>query len=135
MGREKLVRALRPISRMALGAFFILSGAAFAQNTEIPTVDGHLGACATSFTVLDSQSRPVYNAKVSVGIRYGFLGFRKMELQVGTNSEGRARVAGLPESPKSPLEFQIVSGRLSKRTIVDVRAQCLQSVQVRLDGR
>jgi hypothetical protein len=115
--------------------FLILAGAAFAQTQEIPLVDGHLGACSTTITVLDSESKPVYNAKVTVDIRYGFLGFRKMSLEVGTNSEGKARVAGLPQKPRNPLEFIITSGSLSKKALVDTAAKCRDEIQVKLGAQ
>ena len=91
MNRKDLVGMLQRTSWMGWALSLILTGAAFAQNLEIPVVDGHLGACATTVTVLDSESKPVYNAKVTVDIRYGFLGFRKMSLEVacvGRSLEG-----------------------------------------------
>jgi len=119
-----------------LAAILLISfGAVFAQEHEIPTVDAHLGACSTLFTVLDSEGKPAYNAKISVDIRYGLLGVRKMSLEVGTNSEGKARVAGLPEKPKAPLEFEIVSRGVTKKTLVDVRAKCSDSVQIKLGSQ
>ena len=133
--RENPVGVLVRAPRAIRAIFFIFAAAAFAQSPEIPEVDGHLGACSTTVTVLDSESKPVYNAKVAVSLRYGFLGFRKMSLEVGTNSEGKARVAGLPENPKNPLEFEIASGRLSKKVLVDVKAKCSDSIQVMLGAQ
>jgi hypothetical protein len=110
-----------------------LSCAAFAEEQEIPTVDGHLGVCSTAFTVTDSASKPIYNAKIMVDVRYGFLGSRKMSLEVGTNGDGKAKVAGLPEKLKNPLQFEIVSNQLTKKIVVDVAAKCNESVQVKLE--
>jgi hypothetical protein len=112
--------------------FLLLTAAVFAEEQEIPTVDGHLGACSTIFTILDVDNSPVYNAKITVDLRYGFLGVRKMSLEVGTNSDGKARVAGLPEKSKNPLEFVIVSSKFSKKTLVDTAAKCRDTVQVKL---
>jgi hypothetical protein len=113
----------------------IFSGAALAEEQDIPTVDGHLGACSTLFTVLDAGSKPIYNARIMVDIRYGFLGLRKMSLEVGTNSDGKGRVAGLPEKSKNPLEFVITSGRLSKKTLINIAAKCNDSVEVKLGAQ
>lgn len=135
MNRKDLVGRLRRISWIGCVLFSIIDGAAFAQTLEIPVVDGHLGACSTTITVLDSESKPIYNAKVTVDIRYGVLGFRKMSLEVGTNSEGKARVAGLPEKPKDPLEFEITGKRLSKKVLVDTAAKCNDSIQVKLGAQ
>jgi hypothetical protein len=135
VSRENPVGMLQRTSWISLAIFLMFAGAAFAQSPGIPVVDGHLGACSTTITALDAENKPVYNAKVTVDIRYGFLGFRKMSLEVGTNSEGKARVAGLPEKPKNPLEFEITSGRLSKKVLVDVREKCQESIQVRLGAQ
>ncbi len=119
-----------------LGALLLfLNGSVFAEDLEIPTVDGHLGACSATFSVLDNENKPVYNAKITVDLRYGFLGIRKMSLEVGTNSDGKARVAGLPDKPKNPLEFEIVSGRISKEMTMDPAVKCKNSVEVKLGSQ
>lgn len=107
------------------------AGLALAQP-EIPVVDGHLGSCSRDFTVRDQNHKPIYNARISVLIRYGALGVRKMSLEVGTNSDGKARVAGLPEKTKKPLEFKIGSGQLSKELTVDTTTACKESTDVDL---
>jgi hypothetical protein len=135
VNRKDLVGMLRRTSRISWVLFSIFAGSAYAQNLEIPVVDGHLGACSTTITVLDSESKPVYNAKVTVDIQYGFLGFRTMSLEVGTNSEGLARVAGLPVRPKNPLKFVVTSKRLSKKVLVDTAAKCDDSIQVQLGAQ
>jgi hypothetical protein len=118
----------------ALG-FLMFVCAVFGQDEGIPTVDGHIGSCATAFTVTDSAAKPIYNARIMVDLRYGFLGVRKMSLEVGTNSDGKARVAGLPEKPKNPLQFDIVSGAMRKKVLVDVATKCNDSVEVKLGSQ
>src|SRR5437762_8851980 len=88
-----------------IGAVFFLflcGGLLAAQAPQIPVVDGGLGSCRADFTVKDDSGKPIYNAKVSVTIKYGFLNKRKAELEVGTNSDGKASVTGLPNLPKRP---------------------------------
>jgi len=115
------------------GAFaLLLAGSAFAAADDIPTVDGHLGGCSATFTVRDKENKPIYNARISVVFRYGPLGVRKMSLEVGTDSEGRARVAGLPENRKNPLEFEIISGPLSKTVTADTSKKCKATIEVNL---
>ena len=108
------------------------AGAALAAEADIPTVDGHLGSCSATFTVRDKENKPIYNAKISVLFRYGPLGMRKMSLEVGTDSEGKARVAGLPEKRKDPLEFEITSGQLSKTVKADPSTNCKAAIEVNL---
>jgi hypothetical protein len=95
-----------------------------AQPPEIPVVDGGLGACRADFTVKDGAGKPLYDAKVHVVIKYGFFSMRKTELEVGTNSDGKARVTGLPSMPKKPLEFSIKSGTVSTTVTDDPSNNC-----------
>ncbi len=101
---------------------------AFAQ--ELPVVDGHLGSCTASFTVTDGQKKPIYDAKIDVTIRYGFLGLHRIELQVGTNSEGKARVAGIPERSKKAFEFRVSKGEAVKTIEYDPSTKCKASFDV-----
>jgi hypothetical protein len=94
----------------ALLLVLVLCSPAFSQqagNVPLSVVDGQLGPCFAEFHVTDTAGKPQYNVPVRVLIRYGFLGKRKMDLEVGTNSNGKARVAGLPEQVRSPLHFEI----------------------------
>jgi hypothetical protein len=80
--------------------------------------------------VTDSEKKPIYNARIEVEIRYGALGLHKVELQVGTNGDGKARVIGLPEKRKKPLQFLISSGQLSKVVPLDPTAKCNAEIEV-----
>jgi hypothetical protein len=123
------------VKQAVIGIVFLILSGAVAAEENIPVIDAHLGGCSTTVTVLDREGKPVYNAKVSVDIRYGFLGVRKMSLEAGTNVEGKATLAGLPEKAKEPLEFQVTSGSLSKKVLVDTAAKCKDSIQVKLGGQ
>ena len=83
---------------LAIGllAVAVLGCARFAAAVDVPVVKGDLGTCSADFTVLDSNGKPVYDAKVHVTILYGFMNKRKSELEIGTNSDGKARIEGLP---------------------------------------
>ena len=108
-------------------AIIFLAACAAAQTAnapEVPQVDGKIGPCQADFTVKDGAGKVVYDAKIDVLIRYGFLSLRKMELEVGTNSDGKARVVGLPSSSKKPLEFQVKSGTVSSTVTDDPSTTC-----------
>ena len=108
---------VRSIRFLRLTVLLFLSGgllAAQSPSPQIPAVDGGLGSCRADFTVKDGSDKPVYNAKIHVLIKYGFLSKRKTELEVGTNSDGQASVTGLPNMPKKALEFTVKSGTVSK---------------------
>jgi hypothetical protein len=97
-------------------------------------VDARLGRCAATFAVRDNQ-KPVYNAKISVIIRSGAFGVRKSELQVGTNTEGRGRIAGLPEKTKKPLQFEIRHGEVLRTILANPSAKCDATFDVNLGAK
>ena len=87
-----------------------LGGWAFARpkETSVPAVNANLGPCSVDFKVSQSVNQPIYNAQITVSIAYGFLGMKKMDLQIGTNSEGKARFVGLPAKVyRPPLTFVV----------------------------
>jgi len=117
--------AIRSIRILSSALFvFLCGGLLAAQSPEIPVVDGGLGSCRADFTVKDGSDKPIYNAKIHVLIKYGFLSKRKTELEVGTNSDGKASVTGLPNMPKKPLEFAIKSGTIEKTVTDDPSDTC-----------
>lgn len=79
-------------------------------------LDAHLGACSADFTIRDADGKPLYLALVHVKVRYGALGVKRMDLEVGTNSEGKARIKGLPDKAK-PMTYDITKD--DKKTTVD----------------
>ena len=64
------------------------------------------GTCSAEFTVKDADGKPVYGANVHVRVRYGFMGVKRADLDVGTSYLGKARIEGLPDKAK-PLEYEI----------------------------
>ena len=77
-------------------------------------INARLGNCAADFTVTDASGAPVYAATVHVRIRYGFMSVKRMDLEVGTGSDGKARVEGLPEKAK-PLIYDVTKNNLQGR--------------------
>jgi hypothetical protein len=92
--------------------------------SQVPKIDGGIGACTAHFTVRDGANKPLYNAQITVELRYGFLNKRKTDLQIGTDSNGKADFTGLPNFPKKPLEFHIKSGTVSKTITDDPSTNC-----------
>jgi hypothetical protein len=96
-----------------------------APPTEVPVINGNLGPCTADFTILDSSDKPIYDAKIRITILYGFMNKRKSDLEIGTNSDGKARFEGLPDKlKKPPLEFKVSSGDLSKTVKHDPASDC-----------
>src|SRR6266581_1571852 len=116
---------VRPILFLCAILVFVLWGACVtADSPEVPVVDAGLGSCRADFIVKDASGKPIFNAKISTTIKYGFLNKRKSELEIGTNSDGKARVTGLPDLPKKPLEFSIKSGNVSTTITDDPSTDC-----------
>jgi hypothetical protein len=104
-----------------------------AAAVEVPVIKGDLGPCSADFTVLDPNDKPVYDAKIHVTILYGFMNKRKSDLEIGTNSDGKARLEGLPgKLKKPPLEFRIRAGDSRKSVTQDPATDCHASFNVQL---
>jgi hypothetical protein len=78
-----------------------------ADAHAVPAIDGNIGPCSLEFTVTDASNAPVYNARIRVHIAYRFLSAHKLDLEVGTNVDGKARISGLPEKVKETLQFKV----------------------------
>jgi len=77
-----------------------------APNEKVPVIQGGAGPCSLELTVRDADGKAVYAATVRVHIAYGFGGIRKLDLEAGTNSDGKVKFAGLPARvQRPPLEF------------------------------
>jgi hypothetical protein len=66
------------------------------------------------------DGKPVYAATIKVHIKYGFGGMRRLDLEAGTNSDGKVKFAGLPDRvQRPPLEFHASKDQLvvSRRSI------------------
>src|SRR5262245_11165538 len=77
-----------------------------APKQELPVLKAGLGNCSADFTINDAVGKPVYLAVVHVKIRYGAMGVKRMDLEVSTNADGKARVEGLPAKAR-PLVYDI----------------------------
>jgi hypothetical protein len=95
-----------------------------AQEPEVPVVKADVGPCSADFTVADSESKPIYDAKIQVRVRYGFMSKRKTDLEVGSNSNGKARIEGLPEKGKKPLVFRVRHDKFLKSVEQDPASDC-----------
>lgn len=98
-----------------LGVAVVASGLLFAQTPARPVnpvteISADLGTCSAEFHVTDMRGHGIYDAKIRTVIRYGFLSKRKLELEAGTNSDGRARFVKLPDNTKKSIEFTITNG-------------------------
>jgi hypothetical protein len=93
---------VRRYTRLMLIAAIALAGLVLAQQPEgrppdIAVLKANLGGdCSADFTVVDADGKPVYAAAIHVRVRYGLWNIKRADLEIGTNSDGRARIEGLP---------------------------------------
>ena len=121
------------IATIALAAVALVQQpAAEAPEPDLAVISARLGGCAADFTVKDADDQPVYAAIVHVRIRYGFLGIKRMDLEVGTDSAGHARVEGLPDKVK-PLTYDIQ--KADKKALVEQThlSDCQATYEVSLE--
>jgi len=90
----------------------------------VPVLDGSIGPCSADFTVNDPAGAPVYAAKVKVHIAYGFMNARKLDLELGTNIDGKARFTGLPDRLRHGLYFYASEGDRAGEVFDDPANTC-----------
>jgi hypothetical protein len=101
---------------------------------DVPAVDGALGPCSLQLTVNSADGKPIYAATVKVHIPYGFGGFHKLDLEGGTNSEGKVKFTGLPTRVRRPpLEFEASKDQLFATITYDPAVECRAIHSVVLD--
>lgn len=101
-------------------------------SADIPVVKGGAGSCAADFVVTDVTGKGIYDAKIHVLIKYGFMGLHKLDLTVGTNYQGKARVEGMPEKIKNPAAFTVSYGGQNQVLEYDPYDNCQSKHQVTL---
>ena len=117
-------------------ALFLLSAVLVQQvaepsKSEVPALKAGLGTCAADFVVKDSNGKPVYQALVHAKIRYGALSVKRMDVEVSTNDEGKARIEGLPSKAR-PIVYDIEKAGAKATAQQNVASGCLASLQVTL---
>jgi len=102
----------------------------------VPVMDGEAGPCSLELTITGPDGKPVYAAKVKVHIAYGFGGFHKLDLEAGTNSDGKLRFTGLPARVhRPPLEFQASKDDLEGVATYDPVAECQGKHELTMNKR
>jgi hypothetical protein len=124
------MRWIRSSKRYILTAILALATtAAFAQTPApdphaVPSLDGGIGSCTADFLITDSAAAPIYNAAIKVHIAYGTWSIRKLDLQVNTNVDGKARFTGLPNRLKHGLLFHASEGDRTGEAFDDPANTC-----------
>lgn len=115
--------------------FCLVLGGGTSRAADVPQLSADAGPCWVEFTVADAAKKPVYLAKITTVVRFGFMSKRKTELQLSTDSNGKGRFTGLPHDPKKPLAFTINYQDQSKTVTHDPATNCHASLDVALGSK
>lgn len=118
-----------------LAIVFLLLSALAAQAPDphsVPAVDAALGSCSADFTIHDDTGKPIYAAKIEVRVAYGFMNAHKLDLEVGTNFDGKARFTGLPGKLNHGLFFRASESDRTGTAFVDPGKTCKSQFTVTL---
>jgi hypothetical protein len=100
----------------------------------VPVIDGEAGPCSVAFTVTTADGKPAGAATVRVHIAYGFGGFHKLDLQAGTNSDGKVTFTGLPSRVRrSLLTFEASKDQLVGTANYDPATECQGKRDIKLE--
>jgi hypothetical protein len=128
---------LRGLSLLVASACFFFVAQAQTNSpaaSEIPVIDGAAGPCTLQLTVTTVEGKPVYDAKVKVHIAHRFGGFHKLDLEAGTNADGKVKFVGLPAKVRRPpLEFQASKDQLAGVLTYDPANECQAKHDITLD--
>ena len=112
-----------------------VSAGAQAGTNEVPVIDAGMGSCTAVITVMDSGHHAIYKANISTRIRSGFAGMKKLDLEVGTNVDGKAQFMGLPERPRDVLQFTADYEGRSNTVLLDSQKDCHATLSVFLPDK
>jgi len=105
-----------------------------AQNENVPVIQGGAGPCSIELIVRGADGKPVYAATVKVHIKYGFGGMRRLDLEAGTNSDGKVKFAGLPDRvQRPPLEFHASKDEVTGVAVFDPSTECKAKREIALE--
>src|ERR1700680_4271890 len=118
-------RMLRVLCSILVAAPLLFRAQAPAPNEKVPIIESGAGPCSLELAVRRADDKPVYAATVKVHIAYGFGGMRKLDLEAGTNSDGKVKFAGLPARvQRPPLEFHASKDEFEGVAAFDPSTEC-----------
>lgn len=107
-----------------------------AQSAPAPAapseISADLGPCSALIIVTDSESKPIYAAKINTRIQYGPFGVKKLDLEAYSGADGQIRITKLPETLKKPMYIHIAKD--DKQDIEEFKpdVQCHATFKVQL---
>jgi hypothetical protein len=111
-----------------------LLSVAQSPDEQVPVIQGGAGPCSLELIVRGADGKPVYAATVKVHVKYGFGGTRRLDLEAGTNSDGKVKFAGLPARvQRPPLEFHASKDEFQGVATFDPSTECQAKREIALE--
>jgi len=119
---------------LSLVFFYPQPGSAQSAAAPVPPteISAGLGSCSALITVTGADSKPIYNAKVTTRIRYGFMGAKKLDLETYTSVGGQVKIVGLPEIPKKPVYIYVSKDEMVETVEFKPDVHCKATLDVQL---
>jgi hypothetical protein len=112
-----------------------LMAATAIRAADVPQVSADAGPCWAEFNVFDTAKKPLYLAKITTVVRYGFMSKRKTELELSTDVSGKGKFTGLPHEVKKPLQFVFIYKDQTKTLAHDPATNCHAVMDVYLGDK
>ncbi|MDR3764868.1 MAG: hypothetical protein P4M01_12315 [Acidobacteriota bacterium] len=113
-----------------------LAPVAVAQEVPAPVsptqISADQGGCSALVTVTGKDGKPIFSAKVSTRVRYGFMGTKKLDLEAFTSAAGQVKIVGLPEVPKKPIFIYVSKDDMMETLEFRPDVRCRASFDVTL---
>src|SRR5450755_1886354 len=127
-------RLVRVLCSILVAAPLLSLAQAPAPNEKVPVIQGNAGPCSLELTVRGMDGKPVYAATVKVHVKYGFGGMRRLDLEAGTNTDGKVKFAGLPDRvQRPPLEFHASKDEFMGVAAYDPSTECQAKRDITLE--
>jgi hypothetical protein len=136
MKRARFPTCLKVTAALFAAALSLAQTKSGAQPQPVPVMDGGAGPCSLELSITGADGKPVYAAKVDVHIAYGFGGFHRLDLEAGTNSDGKVKFTGLPAKVhRPPLEFNATKDDLAGVATYDPSTECQGKHEINMSKR
>jgi hypothetical protein len=131
---DDMNRMLRLLCCIMVAVPMLARAQAPASDEKVPVIQGGAGPCSVELMVKGAEGKPVYAATVKVHIKYGFGGMRRLDLEAGTNSDGKVKFTGLPDRiQRPPLEFRAAKDELEGIASFDPSTECQAKREIALE--
>jgi hypothetical protein len=126
-------RMLRILAVVAIASSFSWTQTS-TPSEKVPVIQGGAGPCSMELTVLGADGKPAYAATVKVHIAYGFGGMHRLDLEAGTNVDGKVSFTGLPRRVSHPpLEFHASKDEFAVVASYDPSVECQSKRDISLE--